>query len=67
MVLQRESHIGMGVPLGIQAYRETAIGISWKYIRGCLSFTANTEYEEKADDGSDDIAEVQAGYGSNVA
>ena len=65
-VLQRESRIGMGVSLGIQAYREIVIGISRNYMREGLSFHADTENEETADDGLNDIAEVQAGHGWHV-
>ena len=66
-VLQRESRIGMVVSLGIQSYREIAMGISRKYMREALSFHADTENEETADDGFNDIVDVQAGHGSHVA
>ena len=66
-VLQRESRIGMGVSLGIQSYRDIAIGISRKYMREGLSFHADTENEETAEDGFNDIADVHAGHGSHVA
>ena len=65
--LPRESRIGMGVSFGIQAYREIVIGISQKYMREGLSLQADTENEETADDGFNDIADVQAGHGSPVA
>ena len=66
-MLQRESRIGMGVSFSIQAYREIVIGISRKYMREGLSFHADTENKETAEDRFNDIADVQAGHGSHVA
>ncbi|KAJ4392413.1 hypothetical protein N0V91_011401 [Didymella pomorum] len=39
--LKRESRIGLGLELTIAAYREIAIGISWRFLRGSTAFRAD--------------------------
>jgi RecQ family ATP-dependent DNA helicase len=48
--LKRESRIGMGLELTIAAYREVAIGISRRFLRGSTAFRADEgdENEEQA-------------------
>ena len=48
--------------LGIQEYGEIVIDISRKYMRDGLSFHIETENEETADDGLNNMADLQAGH-----
>jgi superfamily II DNA helicase RecQ len=67
--LKRESRIAMGQEWTFAGYREMAIGISRRYLRGSTAFQAD-EGEDKA--GNEDtteasIADEQAGHTSHVA
>jgi superfamily II DNA helicase RecQ len=67
--LKRESQVGLGQALTIAAYREIAIGISRRFLRGSTAFQAD-EGDNK--EGNEDIAEAsiadeQAGHTSHVA
>jgi hypothetical protein len=67
--LKRESQVGLGQALTIAAYREIAISISRRFLRGSTAFQAD-EGDNK--EGNEDIAEAsiadeQAGHTSHVA
>jgi RecQ family ATP-dependent DNA helicase len=67
--MKREFMIGVGYEITIQAYREIAIAISRKYLRGGESFRYD-EDDEDADRNEDDegkIADEQAGHTAHVA
>jgi superfamily II DNA/RNA helicase len=64
--LERATSEGLGFALHIQAYREVAIGISRRYMRGSSAFSKDEENQEEEGEG-DDIADLQAGHGSHVA
>ncbi len=69
-VLKRESRAGLGQELTIQSYRQIAIGISRKFMRGSTAFQAdeseeNNEWNEENIAGA--IADEQAGHTSYVA
>jgi hypothetical protein len=67
--LKRESRIAMGQEWTFAGYREMAIGISRRYLRGSTAFQAD-EGEEKAgneETAEASIADEQAGYTSHVA
>jgi hypothetical protein len=69
--LKRESRIGIGQELTIAAYREIAIGISWRFLRGTTAFkTDNGEEGQEAwnqEDMASIIADLQAGHTPHVA
>ncbi|TKA39473.1 hypothetical protein B0A49_14047 [Cryomyces minteri] len=67
--MKRESVVGLGQELTIQAYREVAIGISRKYMRGSTTFRMDEEDEDgdwNEDEGAA-IADEQAGHTSHIA
>lgn len=69
-VLKRESRVGLGQELTIQSYREVAIGISRKFMRGSAAFGTeegdeNEEWEEENTAAA--IADEQAGHTSHIA
>jgi superfamily II DNA helicase RecQ len=69
-VLKRETQIGLGQALTIHAYREIAIGISRRFLRGSSTFAADGGDESEAwkdDNLTAFIADEQAGYTSHVA
>jgi hypothetical protein len=68
--LKRESRIGLGLELTIQAYREIAIGISRRFLRKSTAFQAkegdeNEEWNEENVGSA--IADMQAGHTVHVA
>jgi superfamily II DNA helicase RecQ/uncharacterized C2H2 Zn-finger protein len=68
--LKRESQVGLGQGLTIQAYREIAIGISRKFMRRSTAFGAedgdeNEEWNEENRMAA--IADEQAGHTSHIA
>jgi RecQ family ATP-dependent DNA helicase len=68
--LKRASMVGLGHELGIHAYREVAIGISRKFMRGSTAFQQEEEGEEELKDGENMLAEaadLQAGHTSHIA
>jgi superfamily II DNA helicase RecQ len=69
-VLKRESKVGLGQELTVAAYREIAIGISRKFMRGATAFGVeegeeNEEWNEENVAAA--IADEQAGHTSHVA
>lgn len=69
-VLRRESLSGLGQPLTIQSYRNIAIGISRRFMRGSTAFKADDGEENKEWDEENTaarIADEQAGHSSHVA
>jgi RecQ family ATP-dependent DNA helicase len=68
--LKRESRIGIGQELTMAAYREIAIGISRRFLRGSTAFKAEEgeENEEWSEDNiAASIADEQAGHTAHVA
>jgi hypothetical protein len=68
--LKRESWIGIGQELTIAAYREIAIGISRRFLRGSTAFKAEEGDENEAWDEENAgalIANEQAGYTAHIA
>jgi RecQ family ATP-dependent DNA helicase len=68
--LKRESRIGLGLELTIAAYREIAIGISRRFLRGSTAFRADEgdENEEWNEENAwSAIADMQAGHTVHVA
>jgi hypothetical protein len=68
--LKRESRIGIGQELTIAAYREIAIGISRRFLRGSAAFRTEEgeENEEWAEENiGASIADEQAGHSAHVA
>lgn len=68
--LKRESRLGLGQELTIAAYREIAIGISRRFLRGATAFKTeegdeNEEWKEENLGAS--IADEQAGHTAHVA
>jgi hypothetical protein len=61
--MKNATMIGLGHALTIRDYREVAIGISRKFMRGTTTFQED-EGESKEED---DISDEQAGHGSHVA
>lgn len=61
----------LGYKLGIQAYREVAIGISRRFMRGKSTFQSDDggkgEHPEEGQVVDNDVADLQAGHGSHVA
>jgi RecQ family ATP-dependent DNA helicase len=68
--LKRESRIGMGLELTIAAYREIAIGISRRFLRGSTAFRAD-EGEENEEWNEENtwsaVADMQAGHTVHIA
>jgi hypothetical protein len=68
--LKRESRIGLGQELTISAYREIAIGISRRYLRGSTAFKSEESDENEAWDEENagaSIADEQAGHTTHIA
>jgi superfamily II DNA helicase RecQ len=68
--LKRESRIGMGQEWTIAAYREIAIGISRRFLRGSTAFKAEEGDEKEAWDEEQagaSIADEQAGHTAHIA
>jgi len=68
--LKRESRVGLGQELTIAAYREIAIGISRRFLRGSTTFAAEEgeDNEEWKDDNmAGIIQDEQAGHTAHVA
>lgn len=67
--LERVTSKGLGHALHIQAYREVAISISRRYMRGGTAFGKDEDGKDTNDgeDGDDEIADLQAGHGWHVA
>jgi hypothetical protein len=68
--LKRESQIGIGQELTIAAYREIAIGISRRFLRGSTAFKTEEGDENEAWDKENagaSIADEQAGHTAHVA
>ena len=68
--LKRESRIGLGQALTIAAYREIAIGISRRFLRGSTAFRTeegddNEEWNEE--NTAAFVADEQAGHTAHVA
>ena len=68
--LKRESRVGLGQELTIAAYREIAIGISRRFLRGSTAFRAeegdeNQEWNEE--NMASAIADEQAGHTAHIA
>ncbi len=63
-VMERGSRRWMGVPFGVQAWRELAIGISHRFLRKDHAFDYDKEDEEEGfnADHPEDIHDVQAGH-----
>ncbi|KAK3078742.1 hypothetical protein LTS18_006726, partial [Coniosporium uncinatum] len=69
-VMKRESKIGLGQEMNVQAYREIAIGISRRFMRGKTAFPRDGDAEEQGEGGEGDdgeIADNQAAHGPHVA
>jgi hypothetical protein len=68
-VLKRETQIRLGQALTIHAYREIAIGVSWRFLRGSSAFAADRGDESGAwrdDNLAAFIADEQAGHTLDV-
>ncbi|KAA8611001.1 RecQ Superfamily II DNA helicase [Pyrenophora tritici-repentis] len=68
--LKRESRIAMGQEWTFAGYREMAIGISRRFLRGSTAFQADEGEENKEwaeEQAGDSIADEQAGHTSHVA
>ena len=66
-MMKRESNVGMGVQLTMQAWRDLAIGISRQYMRGKQAFVEDEDDEDGDGNEDDDIWDLAAGHGSQVA
>jgi RecQ family ATP-dependent DNA helicase len=68
-VLKKETMVGLGQELTIQAYREIAIGISRRFMRGSMVFQEEEERdgEGMGEDPLAEVADLQAGHTSHVA
>jgi hypothetical protein len=64
--LKRESQILYSGGVGLAVWREIAIAISRKYMRGAQRFTYDND-DEDGDGEEDAIEDLQAGYGSYIA
>lgn len=62
---KRESMIGLGRETTVQEYREIAIGISRKYMRGSMTFRMDEDKEDEGDVSA--IADEQVEHASHVA
>lgn len=68
--LKRESSAGLGQALTIQAYREVAIGISRKFMRGSTAFMVDEGDDNEAwneENAGASIADEQAGHTAHIA
>jgi hypothetical protein len=68
--LKRESRIGMGQEWTMAAYREIAIGISWRFLRGSTAFKVEEGDENEVWDEEQAgalIADEQAGHTAHIA
>ena len=73
-LIQNESVIGMGVKLNISSYRQIAIAITRKYLKG-EGFVEDKEDEDGLEDGDEDdeprqrdsVYDLQSGHGSHIA
>ena len=67
--MQDASQRGLGVTIGIQAWREVAIGISRKFLREKHAFRPDEDDEDGDfhEDKADEIQDEQAGHTSHVA
>jgi hypothetical protein len=68
--LKRESQISIGQEVTIAAYREIAIGISRRFLRGATAFKADEGDENEASDeehAGASIADEQAGHTAHIA
>jgi hypothetical protein len=68
--LKRESRIGLGLELTILAYREIAISISRRFLRGSTAF--RSEEGDKNEEWNEEntwlaIADMQAGHTVHIA
>jgi hypothetical protein len=68
--LKRESRVGLGLELTIAGYREIAIGISRRFLRGSTAFKTE-EGEENGEQDAENIeagiADEQAGHTAHIA
>jgi hypothetical protein len=67
--LERETSKGLGHGLHIQAYRQVAISISRRYMRGGTAFCKDEDGRggNDGEEGEDEIEDLQAGHGSHEA
>ncbi|QGA22350.1 hypothetical protein EYB26_010066 [Talaromyces marneffei] len=74
--MQRETEIGMGVPLTISACRQIMIAIARRYLGPTTGFESDSMEEEQEMDEDEDgcwwtaddaVIDIQAGHGSHVA
>ena len=68
--LKRESRIRLGQEITIAGYREIAIGISRRFLRGSTAFSTMNDEENEAweeENAAGRIADEQAGHTSHVA
>ncbi|KAK7178346.1 hypothetical protein PSPO01_15608 [Paraphaeosphaeria sporulosa] len=68
--LKRETSVGLSQPLTIPAYREIAIGISRRFLRGSTAFQQEEGDESEAwneENTAGLIADLQAGHTAHVA
>ena len=68
--LKRESRVGLGQELTIAGYREIAIGISRRFLRGSTAFRAEEDDENQEWDEENfvsAIADEQAGHTAHIA
>lgn len=73
-LIQRESLIGMGVKVNISSYRQMAIAIARRYLKG-EGFVEDREDEDGLEDGDeedggrqrDSVYDLQSGHGTHVA
>lgn len=71
-VMKRESRIGLGQELTIRAYRDVAIGISRRFMRGSSAFRADEGEEDEQQQQMEEeqvtaaIADAQAGHTSHT-
>jgi hypothetical protein len=67
--LERATSKGLGHALHIQAYRDVAISINRRYMRGRTAFDKDEDGSDGNDGetGEDEIGDLQAGHGSHVA
>ncbi|KAB2571947.1 hypothetical protein DBV05_g9403 [Lasiodiplodia theobromae] len=71
--MKRESRIGLGQELTVRAYRDVAIGISRRFMRGSSAFRADEGEEDEQQQQMEEeqaaaaIAEEQAGHTTHIA
>lgn len=67
-VMKRESLVGLGLELTIQSYRELAIGISRRYMRGqAFRMDEDDEDGDWQEGEKDEVLDLQAGHTAHVA